>query len=119
MINKTETVYTIDSLIQKILDDEKQYDLSKIISAYELAAKAHANQVRSSGEPYITHPVAVAYILLELGMDTDTICAALLHDVVEDTDVTLEELKKNIQEFLQLFHFHIAFLKRNSLKEFL
>lgn len=94
MINKTETVYTIDSLIQKILDDEKQYDLSKIISAYELAAKAHANQVRSSGEPYITHPVAVAYILLELGMDTDTICAALLHDVVEDTDVTLEELKK-------------------------
>ena len=69
MINKTETVYTIDSLIQKILDDEKQYDLSKIISAYELAAKAHANQVRSSGEPYITHPVAVAYILLELGMD--------------------------------------------------
>lgn len=81
MLNKSETVYTIDSLIQKILDDEKQYDLSKIISAYEFAAKAHANQVRSSGEPYITHPVAVAYILLELGMDTDTICAALLHDV--------------------------------------
>lgn len=94
MLNKSETVYTIDSLIQKILDDEKQYDLSKIISAYEFAAKAHANQVRSSGEPYITHPVAVAYILLELGMDTDTICAALLHDVVEDTDTTLEELRK-------------------------
>ncbi len=94
MMNKPETVYTIDSLIQKILDDEKQYDLSKIISAYELAAKAHANQTRSSGEPYISHPVAVAYILLEMGMDTDTICAALLHDVVEDTDTTLEELKK-------------------------
>ncbi|MGN1090284.1 MAG: RelA/SpoT family protein [Huintestinicola sp.] len=94
MTNKSEVVYSIDSLIQKILDDEKQYDLSKIISAYELAAKAHANQVRSSGEPYITHPVAVAYILLELGMDTDTICAALLHDVVEDTDTTLEELRK-------------------------
>ena len=94
MLNNSETVYTIDSLIQKILDDEKQYDLSKIISAYEFAAKAHANQVRSSGEPYITHPVAVAYILLELGMDTDTICAALLHDVVEDTDTTLEELRK-------------------------
>ncbi|MBP1547041.1 MAG: bifunctional (p)ppGpp synthetase/guanosine-3',5'-bis(diphosphate) 3'-pyrophosphohydrolase, partial [Oscillospiraceae bacterium] len=93
-MNKPETVYTIDSLIQKILDDEKQYDLSKIISAYELAAKAHANQTRSSGEPYISHPVAVAYILLEMGMDTDTICAALLHDVVEDTDTTLEELKK-------------------------
>ncbi len=94
MQNKTETVYTIDSLIQKILDDEKQYDLSKIITAYEFAAKAHANQVRSSGEPYISHPVAVSYILLELGMDTDTICAAMLHDVVEDTDTTLEELRK-------------------------
>lgn len=94
MLNKSETVYTIDILLQKILNDEKQYDLSKIISAYEFAAKAHANQVRSSGEPYITHPLAVSFILLELGMDTDTICAAMLHDVVEDTDVTLEEIKK-------------------------
>lgn len=94
MLSKSDTVYSIDALIQKILDDEKQYDLSKIISAYEFAAKAHANQVRSSGEPYITHPLAVSFILLELGMDTDTICAAMLHDVVEDTDITLEEIKK-------------------------
>lgn len=94
MLSKPDTVYTIDALIQKILDDEKQYDLSKIISAYEFAAKAHANQFRSSGEPYITHPLAVSFILLELGMDTDTICAAMLHDVVEDTDVTLDEVKK-------------------------
>ena len=89
-----DVVYTIDALIQKIIDSEKQYDLSKIISAYELAEKSHTGQTRDSGEPYITHPVAVAFILLELGMDTDTICAALLHDVVEDTEVTLEELKK-------------------------
>jgi GTP pyrophosphokinase len=94
MVNKPETVYTIDMIIQKILNDEKQYDLSKIISSYEFAAKAHANQFRSSGEPYITHPLAVAYILLEFGMDTDTICAAMLHDVVEDTDCTLDEIKK-------------------------
>lgn len=87
-------VYTIDMLIQKILDDDKQYDMSKIISAYEFAAKAHENQKRDSGEPYIVHPIAVSFILLELGMDTDTICAAMLHDVVEDTDATLEELKK-------------------------
>lgn len=86
--------YTIDSLIQKILDDEKQYDLSKIVSAYELAEKYHHDQKRESGEPYISHPLAVAYILLELGMDTDTICAALLHDVVEDTSCTLEQLQK-------------------------
>lgn len=86
--------YTIDMLIQKILTDDKQYDLSKIITAYEFAAKAHEGQKRSSGQPYIVHPLAVAYILLELGMDTDTICAAMLHDVVEDTPVTLEEVKK-------------------------
>lgn len=86
--------YTIDMIIQKILTDDKQYDLSKIISAYEFAAKAHEGQKRSSGQPYIIHPLAVAYILLELGMDTDTICSALLHDVVEDTPVTLEEVKR-------------------------
>lgn len=86
--------FTIEMIIQKILTDDKQYDLSKIISAYEFAAKAHEGQKRSSGQAYIIHPLAVAYILLELGMDTDTICAALLHDVVEDTDATLDDLKK-------------------------
>ncbi len=90
-----KTDYTIDALIQKILDDDKQYDLSKIVSAYELADQYHAGQKRESGEPYITHPVSVAYILLELGMDTDTICGALLHDVVEDTACTLEEIQKS------------------------
>ena len=77
-----DTVCTIDTLIQKILDSEKQYDLSKIVSAYELAEKYHHDQKRESGEPYISHPLSVANILLDLGMDTDTICAALLHDVV-------------------------------------
>ena len=84
--------FTIDMLIQKILTTDKQYDLSKIITAYEFAAKAHEGQTRSSGQPYIIHPLAVAFILLDLGMDTDTICAAILHDVVEDTDITIEEL---------------------------
>ena len=86
--------YTIDMLIQKILVTDKQYDLSKIITAYEFAAKAHEGQTRSSGQPYIIHPLAVAFILLDLGMDTDTICAAMLHDVVEDTPATLDDLKK-------------------------
>lgn len=85
---------TIDMLVQKILDNDRQYDLSKIISAYEFAAKAHEGQFRSSGQPYIIHPLAVAEILLELGMDTDTICSALLHDVVEDTPATSEQLQK-------------------------
>ena len=94
--------FTIEKLIQKILTDDKQYDLSKIISAYEFAAKAHEGQTRSSGKPYITHPLAVAYTLLELGMDTDTICAALLHDVVEDTDATLDDLKKRFGQDVAL-----------------
>ena len=85
---------TINMLIQKILDDDKQYDMSKIISAYEFADLKHSGQKRTSGEPYIVHPVTVAFILLELGMDTDTICAAMLHDVVEDTDATIEDIQK-------------------------
>lgn len=87
-------VYTIDILIEKIMSTEKQYDLDKITAAYELANEAHKGQERSSGEPYISHPLAVAYILLEFSMDTDTIVAALLHDTVEDTDITLEIIQK-------------------------
>lgn len=85
---------TIADLAKKILATDKQYDLSKILSAYQFAEKAHAGQTRSSGDPYITHPLAVADILLDLGMDTDTICAGLLHDVVEDTDYTLDDIRK-------------------------
>src|SRR5690554_3430163 len=58
--------------------------------ALEFAKEYHKGQLRDSGEPYITHPVGVADILIDLGMDTDTICAALLHDVVEDTIATEE-----------------------------
>ena len=91
--------YTIDMLIDKIKEVGKSYDLDKIQAAYELAEKAHDGVFRSSGEPYITHPVAVAYILVEqFCMDTDTICAALLHDVVEDTDVGLDVIQKKFGE---------------------
>lgn len=94
--------FTIETIIQKILKDDRQYDLSKIISAYEFAAKAHEGQKRSSGQDYIIHPLAVSLILLELGMDTDTICAALLHDVVEDTPATLDDLKKRFGQDVAL-----------------
>lgn len=90
----TEKELTIADMVKKILATDKQYDLSKILSAYQLAEKAHGGQVRSSGEPYIIHPLAVADILLDLGMDTDTICVGLLHDVVEDTDYTLDDIRK-------------------------
>ena len=81
-------VYTIDMLIDRIKSGDKTYDLEKIKAAYDLAAEAHKTQVRSSGEPYISHPVAVAYILLYFRMDPDAIVAALLHNVVEETNVS-------------------------------
>ena len=63
-----------------------------------MAAHWHAGQMRKSGDPYITHPLAVTTILAELGMNTDTLCAALLHDTVEDTAYTLAELRKEFGE---------------------
>ncbi|MBP3923260.1 MAG: bifunctional (p)ppGpp synthetase/guanosine-3',5'-bis(diphosphate) 3'-pyrophosphohydrolase [Ruminiclostridium sp.] len=92
-------VYTIDMLIEKIESLDKSYDIEKIKAAYDLADEAHKGIVRTSGDPYISHPVAVAYILVEkFSMDTDTICAALLHDVVEDTDIGLDVLQKKFGE---------------------
>ena len=81
-------------LSAKIEQTNKQYDMDKIERAYQMAKRAHEGTLRRSGEPYIVHPVSAAIILVELGMDTDSIVAALLHDVVEDTDVTLEEIRK-------------------------
>ena len=80
--------------LKKAIDINKGYDVEKIERAYDLAARAHAEQKRATGEPYIIHPVAAAMITVQLGMDTDTVVAALLHDVVEDTTVTLDEIKK-------------------------
>ena len=65
-----------------------------LIRAYEYAKQAHANQKRASGEPYFIHPCAVAEILMGLGLDAATIAAALLHDVIEDTDATAEDIKR-------------------------
>ncbi len=93
---------TIDSLIERIRQSEKQYDLEKIMRAYTLANSAHEGQVRSSGDPYISHPLAVAMILVDFCMDSDTICAALMHDVVEDTDIPLEEIRKKFGEDVAL-----------------
>ena len=72
------------SLLEVIDGSERKYDRDKIIEAYNYAEALHDGQLRQSGEPYISHPVAVARIVLDLGLDTDSICAALLHDTVED-----------------------------------
>lgn len=96
------TVKTFDQLVERIRASEKPYDLEKITQAYKVAEKAHEGQLRTSGDPYITHPLSVAAILLDYCMDTDTICAALLHDTVEDTDVTLDDLRKKFGEDVAL-----------------
>ena len=81
--------------LQKIIrDSEKDYDLELIEKAYKLADLLHKEQKRSSGEPYIIHPLSVAAILVGLGMDTQSVIAGLLHDVVEDTDCKVEFLTK-------------------------
>lgn len=83
-----------DQLRQLIIDSGKHYDLDMIDKAYHMAEEHHKGQLRKTGEAYVEHPVSVAGIVLELGLDTTSIVAALLHDVVEDTDVTLEEIEK-------------------------
>ena len=76
-------------------------DIGKITKAYKLADLAHEGQKRRSGEPYIIHPVAVAQILSDMGMDADSVCAALLHDVVEDTEYTSEQIKQMFGETVE------------------
>ena len=81
--------------LQEIIENSgKEYDREKIEAAYRLAEEKHREQKRSSGEPYIIHPLSVAAILVGLGMDSESVMAGLLHDVVEDTDCTIEEIQK-------------------------
>ena len=84
---------TFEDLKNSILKSGRNYDLALIEKAYDFAAERHEGQKRRSGEPYIIHPLAVASYLVDLGMDDQCICAALLHDVVEDTDTSLEEIE--------------------------
>ena len=83
---------TIEDVISNTKKHNRRSDSKLIKKAYEYAKNKHGDQLRKSGEPYIIHPVQVAYILSTLGLDDSTICAALLHDTVEDTGVTKEDL---------------------------
>ena len=91
-----------DMLIARIRKYHPSTDVSMIEKAYETARKAHGDQCRKSGEPYIVHPLWVAIILANLEMDKETIAAGMLHDVVEDTSVSEEEIKKNFGEEVAL-----------------
>ena len=83
---------TIEDIISLVKQKKRFADTKLIMKAYNYAKEKHGDQLRKSGEPYIIHPVQVAYILADIGLDEATICAALLHDVVEDTDTTHEDL---------------------------
>ena len=88
----------LKDVIQELKNHNKKLDTKLVTKAYNYALLHHGDQKRKSGEPYIIHPVQVAYILATLGLDDATICAALMHDLVEDTDVTLDDIKAEFSE---------------------
>lgn len=98
----TEPEELYDRLINRVLTYHPNTDISMIEKAYHVAKKAHEGQLRKSGEPYIIHPLCVAIILAELELDKETIVAGILHDVVEDTIMTREEVAQEFSEEIAL-----------------
>ncbi len=94
----------IAKLVMILDDNNRPYDMNKIKRAYKYAYRLHDGQFRASGEPYIMHPVAVAEIVGSLGLDTDSVCAALLHDTVEDcgNEISLEIIRKEFGPTVEL-----------------
>ena len=90
--------HTIKDITEKVKKNKRRPDIKLITKAYNYAVNKHGEQLRKSGEPYIIHPTNVAYTIAELGLDEKTICAALLHDVVEDTEVTYDDIKNEFDE---------------------
>ena len=87
--------------LQNLLDKVKEYSPSSVESikkAYEYAEILHSEQTRQSGEPYIIHPLNVAYILAEMHADSDTVCAGLLHDTIEDTNITKIDISHDFNQ---------------------
>ena len=87
-----------NALAEKIRQSHTHVDIDHLYEAFKFANQAHHGQVRASGEPYVFHVISVAEILLSLNLDTPSLAAALLHDVVEDTEVTLEDLQQRFGE---------------------
>lgn len=91
-----------EEIIKKVIKYDPRANTQLMQRAYDYAKQAHEGQKRNSGEPYITHPVEVAMILTDIEMDTSSICAALLHDVIEDTNVTYQNIKDEFGEEIAL-----------------
>ena len=90
--------HTIDDIISKVTENNEKANVNLIKKAYDYAYKKHDGQERRSGEPYIVHPTEVAWLLADMHMDSSTICAALLHDVLEDTETTKAELTEDFSK---------------------
>ncbi|GAA4743677.1 hypothetical protein GCM10025783_14100 [Amnibacterium soli] len=102
LFSRAQPVDAVDTLIRTVRVHHPKADTAVIERAYAAAEKAHRGQKRKSGEPYITHPVAVSQILAELGIGPRGVAAALLHDTVEDTDYTLDELRADFGDEVAL-----------------
>ncbi|MGV3732932.1 MAG: RelA/SpoT family protein [Microcella sp.] len=95
IFSRSQSGGALEALIRTLRTHHPKADIPLIERAYQVAERAHEGQTRKSGEPYITHPLAVAQILADLGIGAKTIAAALLHDTVEDTDYSLDELRRD------------------------
>ena len=119
-IHKTKDFVSPEDWYRELIQNIRKYhpsdDISMIEKAYDVASKAHEGQIRKSGEPYIIHPLCVCLILSDLEMDKETIVAGMLHDVVEDTVMSAEEIEKNfgaevallVDGVTKLKHLHLA-----------
>jgi GTP pyrophosphokinase len=92
----------LDPVIRGVVANHPKADTGPVQLAFQVADAAHAGQVRASGHPYITHPIAVAGILADLGMDVPTLCAALLHDTLEETTLTVEQIREQFGDQVAL-----------------
>ncbi len=120
-LSKPEDFTAPEVLFQQLIDTIRKYhpssDISQIVKAYRIADDAHKDQKRKSGEPYIIHPLCVALILAELELDKETIIAGILHDVVEDTVMTKEEIAKEFSEEIALLVDGVTKLTRLDLSQ--
>ena len=120
-IKKTKEFESPEELYDELIASVRKYhpsaDISLIEKAYQIAKKAHEGQVRKSGEPYIIHPLCVAIILADLELDKETIVAGLLHDVLEDTTMTSDEIKEIFGEEVLLLVDGVTKLKHLHLTD--
>ncbi len=120
-LSKPEDFTPPEVLFQQLIDTIRKYhpssDISQIVKAYRIADDAHKDQKRKSGEPYIIHPLCVALILAELELDKETIIAGILHDVVEDTVMTKEEIAKEFSDEIALLVDGVTKLTRLDLSQ--